>query len=74
MLAALSASNPVFAPGVDNYVAMGGVRALWRGDLAACLRAALADTPVTDTRAVDGAARGGRQLAASVIERVLNAA
>lgn len=74
MLATLSASNPVFAPGVENYVAMGGVRALWRDDLAACLRAALADTPVIDTRAVDGAARGGRQLAASVIERVLNAA
>ena len=64
---ALSQSNPVFAPGVGNYVAMGGVRALWEGDLAAALREALADTPVEDTRAQDGAAarraqarRGGR--------------
>ncbi len=28
-LTELSVDNPVFAPGVDNYVAMGGVRALW---------------------------------------------
>lgn len=73
-LTALSATNPVFAPGVDNYVAMGGVRALWRDDLAAALRAALTDTPTTDERASDGAARGGRRLAAEVLERVLQAA
>lgn len=74
MLAELSRSNPVFAPGVDNYVAMGGVRSLWTGDLAGSLRAALADAPVEDLRARDGAARGGRRLAASVVQRVLDAA
>jgi malonate decarboxylase gamma subunit len=73
-LEALSESNPVFAPGVQNYVAMGGVRALWSGDLAGALRQALADTPVTDLRALDGRQRGGRLLAASVIQRVLDAA
>jgi len=73
-LAALSIANPVFAPGVANYVAMGGVRALWTGDLAAALREALADAPVADERAALGATRGGRRLAASVIERVLAAA
>ncbi len=72
-LAALAESNPVFAPGVENYVAMGGVRALWRGDLAAELRAALADTPTTDERARDGAKRGGPQLAADVTRRVAQA-
>ncbi len=66
MLAELSRANPVFAPGVGNYVAMGGVRALWQGDLRAALRAALADTPATDGRARAGAARGGRKLAAAV--------
>lgn len=71
ILTALSQSNPVFAPGVGNYVAMGGVRALWDGDLAAALRDALANTPVEDTRAQDGAERGGRKLAASVVQRVL---
>jgi len=41
MLESLSRSNPVFAPGVANYVAMGAVRALWEGDLASALRDAL---------------------------------
>lgn len=69
-LAALAESNPVFAPGGENYVAMGGVRALWRGDLAAQLREALAQAPTTDERARDGAERGGRRLAAEVAQRV----
>lgn len=73
LLAALSESNPVFAPGVGNYVAMGGVRKLWQGDLAQALREALADAPTDDRRAADGAARGGRRLASGVIEQVLNA-
>jgi malonate decarboxylase gamma subunit len=72
-LAELSKSNPVFAPGVENYVAMGGIRALWTGDLQARLLAALADSPVLDERAADGAARGGRTLAARVAQRVLSA-
>ncbi|MFG6463949.1 biotin-independent malonate decarboxylase subunit gamma [Roseateles sp. DXS20W] len=73
MLAALSESNPVFAPGVDNYVAMGGVRKLWQGDLAAALREALAEAPTHDRRAKDGAERGGRRLAARVMQQVLDA-
>jgi malonate decarboxylase gamma subunit len=74
MLTELSRSNPVFAPGVDNYVAMGGVRKLWRGDLPAALREALAHAPLEDRRAIDGAERGGRRLAASVVHKVLEAA
>ena len=73
LLTELSLHNPVFAPGVGNYVAMGGVRALWEGDLQACLAQALADGTVTDERARDGAERGGRQLAQSVIDQVLAA-
>ena len=73
MLEALSQSNPVFAPGVRNYVAMGGVRRLWEGDLPAALRHALADSPTQDERARDGAARGGRQWSARVVQRVLDA-
>lgn len=74
LLEQMSKSNPVFAPGVENYLAMGGVRALWQGDLAAALRQALVDTPSTDVRAQDGAERGGRRMAASVVQRVLDAA
>ena len=72
-LTELSTSSPVFAPGVANYVAMGGVRSLWSGDLARALRDALVTAPRDDVRAVDGAARGGRRLAAAVIQRVLDA-
>jgi len=73
LLAELSESNPVFAPGVGNYVAMGGVRRLWQGDLAQALREALADAPTVDRRAEEGAARGGRRMAASVAQQVLDA-
>jgi len=76
-LAELSLANPVFAPGVANYVAMGGVQTLWQADapggLRAQLRAALDDPVTTDHRAADGAARGGRTLAAEVIARMLAA-
>ena len=73
LLESLSRTNPVFAPGVANYVAMGGVRSLWDGDLAAGLRAALADRDTADHRAQEGARRGGRRVAADVIRRVLEA-
>ena len=73
MLTELSRTNPVFAPGVENYVAMGGVRRVWTGDLRAALRQALADAPTEDHRALDGAQRGGRRLAAAVMDRVLEA-
>jgi len=73
LLAGLSQSNPVFAPGVGNYVAMGGVRSLWERNLRACLIAALEGTPTRDERALDGLKRGGRQLARHVMDEVLAA-
>lgn len=72
-LAELSKTNPVFAPGVENYVAMGGIEALWRGDLQACLVQALQTASIVDERAAEGAARGGRLLAAKVSARVVDA-
>jgi malonate decarboxylase gamma subunit len=73
LLTQLSRSNPVFAPGVENYVAMGGVRRIWQGDLRECLRDALATADVEDRRAEDGASRGGRTLAGAVMQLVLAA-
>lgn len=77
MLEELAKTNPVFAPGVENYVAMGGVRQVWHaeseGGLAQALRQALADSPTQDERAADGASRGGRKMAADVIQQVLDA-
>ena len=73
MLTELSQSNPVFAPGVESYVAMGGIKGIWQGDLATALRNALLIPPTGDVRAADGLARGGRRMAATVIQRVLDA-
>lgn len=76
-LTELALSNPVFSPGVGNYVAMGAVRSLWDGnsapDLAAGLRAALADRQTNDVRARDGALRRGRLMAERVAQQVLDA-
>jgi len=44
---------------------------LWTEDLKQCLLDALAAPNTVDTRATLGAERGGRALAASVIQRVL---
>ena len=62
----MSNSSPVFAPGVENYVAMGAVDALWQGDLAQALVAALQAPLHGDERARRGAERNGRLLAAPI--------
>lgn len=69
-LQALSLTSPVFAPGVENYVAMGAVQSLWEGDLARHLLEALHAPADGDHRAALGAERGGRRLAAQVAAAV----
>src|SRR5919112_2003297 len=69
-LTELSASSPVFAPGVDNYLRMGAIEALWEGDLAACLAKALAASASGDRRRAAGEERQGRTLARAVSDRV----
>ncbi len=66
----LSQTSPVFGPGADNYVKMGAIDALWYGDLAASLQAALADADGRDRRSELGFKRGGRNLAYPVAQRV----
>jgi malonate decarboxylase gamma subunit len=66
----LAASNPVFAPGAENYWKMGGLDSLWQGDLAQALRTALQDAKALDQRAWLGLQRGGRQMAWPVMQKV----
>jgi malonate decarboxylase gamma subunit len=66
----LARDNPVFAPGAENYLRMGGVAEIWRGDLAACLEQALAQAGPDDVRAELGFERGGRKLAHPVAKAV----
>ena len=69
-LTELAKSNPVFAPGPENYLRMGGVADIWNGDLALALREALAVDRSVDRRAIAGLERGGRKLAQRVIDAV----
>jgi malonate decarboxylase gamma subunit len=69
-LTELSVSSPVFAPGVDNYLRMGAIEALWEGDLATCLTEALAAPASGDRRRALGEERQGRTLARLVSDRV----
>ncbi|WDZ94423.1 biotin-independent malonate decarboxylase subunit gamma [Herbaspirillum sp. WKF16] len=69
-LTELARGNPVFAPGPENYLRMGGVAAIWNGDLAQSLLDALAADRSDDRRALDGLERGGRKLARRVIDAV----
>ncbi|HEU4374531.1 MAG TPA: biotin-independent malonate decarboxylase subunit gamma [Telluria sp.] len=71
-LVELAASNPVFAPGPENYLRMGGVQEIWRGDLAAQLEQALGASAGGDVRSVLGQARGGRKFAQRVIDAILS--
>ncbi|MDR9836527.1 biotin-independent malonate decarboxylase subunit gamma [Herbaspirillum huttiense] len=71
-LTELAKSNPVFAPGPENYLRMGGVAEIWNSDLAKALADALAQDRSADTRAATGLERGGRKWAQRVIDAVAN--
>ena len=70
-LTELALDNPVFAPGPENYLRMGGIQEIWRGDLAASLSAALQMDSDGDVRSALGQARGGRTLAQRVVAAIV---
>ncbi|MDQ1833341.1 biotin-independent malonate decarboxylase subunit gamma [Massilia scottii] len=70
-LTELAQSNPVFAPGPENYARMGGIEAIWDGELAAGLAKAFGDAGATDMRSARGLERGGRKLAQPVIGAIV---
>ena len=67
----LAKDNPVFAPGPENYLRMGGLHAIWEGDLAQHLLVALAAADPLDQRNTLGLQRGGRKMAKPVVDAVL---
>jgi malonate decarboxylase gamma subunit len=69
-LTELAKANPVFAPGAENYLRMGGLQSIWEGDLAERLVQAFAECDAVDRRKELGLARGGRKLAQPVAEAV----
>jgi malonate decarboxylase gamma subunit len=70
----LSRTTPVLAPGLDGFVPLGAIEPPWSPPLAPALEAALARPVAPDRRVEVGLARGGRRLAARVVERVSGAA
>ena len=73
-LEALSRSSPVLAPGLDGFLRLGAIEAVWRPPLDVALAAALARPATADCRAHRGLDRGGRVLAAAVADRVAGGA
>ena len=69
-LTELAKDNPVFAPGPENYLRMGGLHGIWEHDLAGELARALAQCGMEDERMALGHARGGRMLAQPVAQAV----
>ncbi len=67
-LQALSASSPVFAPGIENFLRLGGVDSIWPHRLSNHLRTAL--KRAQEHGKYEQARTGRRQLADNVIKRV----
>jgi len=69
-LTELAKDNPVFAPGPENYLRMGGLHGIWEDDLAGQLVRALGEARDEDRRMALGLERGGRLLAQPVAQAV----
>ncbi len=76
VLEAEAKTTPVFAPGLDNLVSVGGIAAVWDAgeSLADQLQALLARPRIGDDRAALGAERGGRPKSARIASDVARAA
>lgn len=70
----LAANSPIFAPGADNYVRMGGIEAIWPEPSASLLDEALVRATMErtggDLRMAAGKSRQGRRLAAGMAAAV----
>lgn len=73
-LEALSRGSPVLTPGLEGFLRLGAIEAVWTTPLDAALAEALAPAPGPDPRAGRGLARGGRLLAAPIAARVAGGA
>lgn len=74
----LAAGSPIFAPGAENYVRMGGIEAIWPTPSAALLEQVLTSAtrsgPPGDQRMESALLRGGRKLASGITQTVQTSA
>ena len=66
-------SSPIFAPGIKNYIVLGAIEDVTDENLCLELEKAVLKTTNNDIRAKSGLERGGRSLAYSVINSVIDA-
>lgn len=74
MLQELSAESPSFAPGIENFIKLGGVQSVWAPPLAQRLEEALEGRTTKDRRREEGRERLGRKLALPVSRAVADGA
>lgn len=76
-LVELAGTSPIFAPGAESYVRMGGIAAIWPAPsadlLGDALSAARKAVSAGDQRQGTGLSRGGRLLASDIATTVQNA-
>lgn len=70
LLEELSVTSPSFAPGIENFVRLGGVKSIWRQPLAEQLMKVIGREAEGDQRRENGFKRQGRYLAHTVAQRV----
>lgn len=77
-LVELAANSPIFAPGAESYVRMGGIEAIWPTPSAALLERVLSSATQSgqagDQRMDNALLRGGRKLASGITQTVQNSA
>ncbi len=66
----LSSTSAIFAPGIENFIKLGGVQTVWRQPLAEQLVKVIGVETSADQRRQNGLLRQGRKLACSVAKRV----
>jgi malonate decarboxylase gamma subunit len=68
----LSSTSPSFAPGIENFIKLGGVQTVWQAPLAEQLVNVIGLDAGDDHRRHNGFMREGRKLAYPVAQRVKN--
>ena len=68
----LSSTSPIFAPGIENFIKLGGVQTVWQEPLSEQLVKVIGLETSADIRRKNGFIRQGRKLACSVAQRVVD--
>jgi len=66
----LSSTSPIFAPGIENFIKLGGVQTVWQKPFSEQLVKVIGLETSADQRRQDGLVRQGRKLASYVAQRV----